>query len=280
LSVALEIHDIDDFISRLEKPTKELIEGVNEALSSGELEAWLEVRYEPQEDAQKLIGKLREMQKSVGARGRLACFALRELLNPGGPLPLKEGLSLWRPQDIGSVLEVEPRERRLRLEALQERCEDGHVEEWLRACGDPHAERVPALLRDCVGRYPSEPLLQAHVFCWSFVPGSGIPFMGKEVNAPQALAALIDGSAAARRDGLLLLQSGWLRQWLLASGRLVDAQAFDRVLEDGRLPAEGKLEAVLHLLDPSLPWPGRGWSASPRIWNLAKCGPVPAQNVS
>lgn len=251
----LVVRDLDEFAERLENPTPEQAEAIASALAGGELEAWLEVRWDPPEQVPQMVERLRTLQQRVGKRTRLACYALRNLLDPDEPLPLLPGVALIRPEDIAAVLDEAPQERRLRLEALQDRIEGGYVEEWLRAREAPQAERTLALLQDSARRYPREPLLQAHVFRWIYAPGSGVPFMGQEVNDPRQLATLIDSSNASRQGGQEILRSGWLRQWLLASGRLKDPRPLDRVLDDERLPQEGKLESVLHLLDTSLAWP-------------------------
>lgn len=159
----LTIHSLEELISLLANPASDQVEAIAAALWEGELEAWLEARWEPQEQAQEIVKKLRTLQNRVGNRVDLACFALRELLNPGGPLPLRAGVVLSRPQDIEDVLRVAPQERQARLEALQRRIEDGYVEEWLCADDELQARRVLDLIKDSAQRYPAEGLLQAHV---------------------------------------------------------------------------------------------------------------------
>ncbi|MDG4584360.1 MAG: hypothetical protein P9E67_09805, partial [Candidatus Competibacter sp.] len=228
---------------------------LEEALWTGELEVWLQTRWWPPTEAPRLTGKVRDLRQRLQGQGALARFALLHWLEPGQPLPLGEGLALHAPDELNALLQTCPQQRQALLDALQQRIEDGRLAEWLRARDFPDTGRVLKLLEDCRRRYPDEPRLQAHAVYWFYTPAAGLPFANAEVADPCELAARIAGSAAGRQAGLTMLQRGWLRTWLAATGRLASLLTLDRVLDDGRLSPEQRLELVVRLLDPNLPGP-------------------------
>jgi hypothetical protein len=90
---------------------------------------------------------------------------------------------------------------------------------------------------------------------WRFQPDQPFPFAGKGISDPRQLAALIDADERSRNQGLKLLAGGWIRAWLVATGRLANPDALDQVLWNGQSSEQSKLEAVLQLMDPELPRP-------------------------
>lgn len=224
---------------------------LEEALWTGALEAWLETRWWPPTEVPRLTGKVRDLRQRLQGQGALARFALLHLLEPGQPLPLGPGMVLHAPDELDALLQAHPQQRQALLDALQQRVEDGRLAEWLRAGEFADAGRVLKLLEDCQRRYPDEPRLRAYAVYWFYTPTAGLPFTNAEVADVRELAARIAGSAAGRQAGLTMLQRGWLRTWLVATGRLTNLFTLDRVLDDGRLSPEQQLELVLRLLDPN-----------------------------
>lgn len=223
---------------------------LEEALWTGELEEWLQTRWWPPTEVQRLTGKVRDLRQRLDGQGALARFALLHLLEPGQPLPLVEGLALHAPEELDALLHVHPQQRQALLDTLQQRVEDGRLAEWLRAGEFPDTGRVLKLLDDCQRRYPDEPRLRAYAVYWFYTPTAGLPFANTEVADARELATRIAGSTTGRQSGLTLLQHGWLRTWLVATGRLANLSTLDQVLDDGGLTQEQRLESVLHLLDP------------------------------
>lgn len=228
---------------------------LEEALWTGELEIWLQTRWWPPTEVPRLTGKVRDLRQRLQGQGALARFALLHLLEPGQPLPLAEGLALHAPEELDALLRTHPQQLQALLDALQQRVEDGRLAEWLRAGEFPDTGRVLKLLDDCQRRYPDEPRLRAYAVYWFYTPTAGLPFANAEVADARELAARIAGSVAGRQAGLTMLQRGWLRTWLVATGRLANLFTLDQVLDDGRLSQEQRLELVLCLLDPNLPGP-------------------------
>lgn len=224
---------------------------LEDALWTGELEVWLETRWWPPTEVPRLTGQVRDLRQRLQGQGALARFALLHWLEPGQPLPLAEGLALHAPEELDALLQTHPQQRQALLDALQQRVEDGRLAEWLRAGEFPDTGRVLKLLDDCQRRYPDEPRLRAYAVYWFYTPTAGLPFANAEVADARELAARIAGSAAGRQAGLTLLQRGWLRTWLVATGRLANLFTLDQVLDDGRLSPEQRLELVLRLLDPN-----------------------------
>lgn len=228
---------------------------LEEALWTGALEAWLETRWWPPTEVPRLTGKVRDLRQRLQGQGALARFALLHLLEPGQPLPLGPGMVLHAPEALDALLQAHPERRQALLDALQQRVEDGRLAEWLRAGEFPDTGRVLKLLEDCQRRYPDEPRLRAYAVYWFYTPTAGLPFANTEVADARELAARVAGSAAGRQVGLAVLQRGWLRTWLVATGRLANLLTLDRVLDDGRLSPEQQLEFVLRLLHPDLSGP-------------------------
>ncbi len=222
---------------------------LEDALWTGELEVWLQTRWWPPTEVPRLTGKVRDLRQRLQGQGALARFALLHWLEPGQPLPLAEDLALHAPEALDALLQTHPEQRQALLDALQQRVEDGRLAEWLRAGEFPDTGRVLKLLDDCQRRYPDEPRLRAYAVYWFYTPTAGLPFANAEVADTRELAARIAGSAAGRQAGLTMLQRGWLRTWLVATGRLANLFTLDQVLDDGRLSQEQRLELVLRLLD-------------------------------
>jgi hypothetical protein len=88
-----------------------------------------------------------------------------------------------------------------------------------------------------------------------FNPTIPFRFASQEAHAPQELATLIDRDGQSFERGIRLLTTGWIRTWLICTGRMRNPSAFDEIVADETISPGRKMEAVLHLLDPALPWP-------------------------
>ncbi len=76
-----------------------------------------------------------------------------------------------------------------------------------------------------------------------------LQFDGVRITSAAQLARLIDRTPEDTAKGLRLMQQGWLRAWLVGSGRVTDTRELDHALLSFDVSPESKLETVLHLLD-------------------------------
>ncbi len=222
------------------------------SIETGELEAWLETRSTlPDRQRARLTSLFRELESNPAN----LLFALRYTLDAAAPLELLADCVIRDPTQIAPWLAAQPERRADLLAGLQRLIADGRFGLWLHTVEPAGWERLTGLLDEVRSAYPDEPELPAHAVLWSCAPTAPLPFGDALVTDPRMLARLIDASEQARRLGEGLLERGWIRTWLSASRRLADTAPLDALLRQAELSASARLEALLHLLDPQLPWP-------------------------
>lgn len=221
-------------------------------IETGELEAWLATR-SALPDSQR--ARLTLLFRALETNPANLLFALRYTLDASAPLELLAECAIRDPTQIAPWLAAQPERRADLLAGLQRLIADGRFGLWLRTLEPPGWERLVGLLDEVRSAYPDEPELPAHAVLWSCDPTAPLPFGDALVTDPRTLARRIDASEHARRLGQDLLERGWIRTWLSASGRLADTEPLDALLRHATLSASARLEALLHLLDPQLPWP-------------------------
>ena len=246
-----DLHDLDDLLSLLLENDAALNESIAQLLFGGALLAWMDTLSNVR-NHQTLLNKVAMISEKLRYKdSELALFALRCTLDPGQPLPLIRDISLPHPQHMEAVLRRAPQAK----QALAQRVMKGYFEQWLRAAQFPGWEEDVSFIRNCRIVYAHEEALLTRAIRWRFQPGQPFPFAGKSVSDPRQLAALIDTDGRSRRQGLKLLSGGWIRAWLVATGRLAKPDALDQVLWNTQSSEESKLESVLQLMDPDLPKP-------------------------
>lgn len=223
-------------------------------LGDGLIEAWIQAGRLAGKRSGELLGRLAGLRERLpGAQQRdVALDALLYTLVPSTPLRLTSEHVAATPKEIALAFE---KDRKQVGAMLIRRLFERRLDEWLRAAEFPGWQGHLAFLEDLRVRYLEQPLLGVHCLCWRFNPDMPFPFKGIRVIRPQQLATLIDLSPENSSEGMRLLEQGWVRAWLVGSGKIADATELDHALLALDVSPESKLEAILHLLDPALGYP-------------------------
>jgi serine/threonine protein kinase len=246
-----DVYSLNDLLDLLTANDTAINESIAQLLFGGSLLAWMDTLNKVR-NRQTLLEKVSLISEKLRYKDAgLALFALRCTLDPGQPLPLIRDIKLSHPGQIEAVLRKAPQAKK----ALAQRVKQGYFEQWLRAVQFPGWEEDVSFIRNCRIVYPHEDALLTRAIRWRFQPDQPFPFAGKGISDPRQLAALIDADERSRKQGLKLLAGGWIRAWLVATGRLVNPDALDQVLWDTQSSEQSKLESVLQLMDPELPRP-------------------------
>jgi len=246
-----KLHNLGELLDLLLENEPKLDESLIQLLFSGMLGAWMGGLQEvPQREillrkVALIAEKLRHKDPGV------ALFALRCTLDPQQPLPLQAGVSIPNPGAIEDVLG----DSAALHKAFAEQIARGYMEQWLRAAEFPNWEEDVKFLRQCLVLYANNLELLAWAVRWRYRPELPISFHGVKISDPTELAQRIDQSTPSRQAGEDLLSSGWLRAWLVSTGRIADPDALDQVLWDTRATLSSKLETVLQLMNPRLEKP-------------------------
>ncbi|GKT09135.1 serine/threonine-protein kinase [Desulforhabdus sp. TSK] len=254
-----KIHTIEQLTDLLRSSEEEVLSAIEKLLWGKQLECWIEVVHN---DAQgmELAHKIMEIRERLpehyseiqaDRRKRLGVLSLRWLLDPAFPFQLADGVEISRPAELEMVL---GRDMKL-IASVQAHLFGGTFEEWLTQCF-PNRENDCDFISGCRKRHAGNPKLGAYALRWRFCPDLPFPFRaGEHARFPKDLAALIDRNEESWKRGIVALSEGWIREWLVATGRLSNAVEFDRVMPQDSTPSSRTMEAVQHLLDPDLPWP-------------------------
>jgi len=246
-----DVYSLNDLLDLLTANDAAINESIAQLLFGGSLLAWMDTLNKVG-NRQMLLEKVSLIREKLRYKGTgLALFALRCTLDPGQPLPLIRDTSLPHPGQIEAVLRKAPQAKK----ALVQRVMKGYFEQWLRAAQFPGWEEDVSFIRNCRIAYPHQDALLTRAIRWRFQPDQPFPFAGKGIVDPRQLAVLIDADERSRKQGLKLLAGGWIRAWLVATGRLANPDALDQVLWNTQSSERSKLESVLQLMDPELPSP-------------------------
>jgi serine/threonine protein kinase len=272
-----QVTSIEELIEILTSdPNLSLCQGIAEALYSESLECWLEETQEVNDKAQLLASlaalRIRLNIRTLDTRTTLnmeenecgfepvgtpcnrdtalAIFALLYTLAPQTPLVLREGVSITRLEELEETIVLSPGLETKVAELLF----NGRLAEWLLAVF-PERQDDLIFLQECPRRFINDRGLAVWVLRWRIKPSIGFQFGTENALDPRELAALIDRNVQGTSLGLELLQNGWIQTWLETTGRLTEPESFSSLVNNTVHTWRAKLEAVLHLLDPALPWP-------------------------
>jgi len=221
---------------------------LEDLLYSGSIEMWLAARGDD-ERTRSLVERVAAIR--TGIRNRpLGVFALLYTLDPARPLRLSKGVSIRSPEDIEGALAKHPK----LLQRISQYLHGGYFAVWMRNAFPQRADDV-RFITECVTTFREKREQGVFALRCRFCPTRPLRLGSAEAKTPQELAALISRSPPAYGQGIRLLTEGWVRAWMWATGRLSDLDAFDAVADDPATSDARKLEAVLHMLDPNLPWP-------------------------
>lgn len=227
---------------------------LEKALGEGLVESWIEAGQLAGARTTELLQALAELRERLpGTLHREAALdALIFILTPGEPIRLPGGESAATPHELALAFE---RDATGLGPFLQQLLFSRRLEEWIRAMQLPDGPDLVAFLGDLRLRYLEHPLVAVHCFCWHFHPEMPFQLGDIRITRPEQLATLIDRDPEYKREGLKMLEEGWIRAWLVGSGRITDVAALDQALLAMDLSPRAKMEALLRLLDPRLPTP-------------------------
>lgn len=246
------LRTLADLTRVLDDPGVETRQALDQQVWDESLETWIAATQGPAGPAlAREIAGVRQRLQEIKQTG-LAVTVLGYLLDPQRPLWLLPDAPLKDLAELETVLAEHPEAEA----ALEEALFGGHLEEWLRAARFDHWQQDTAFLRDCRQRHAEKDDRRLGVYAlrWHWNPHVPLPLGGHRIGEPSALPRCVDRDRAARDAAHVLLANGWLRTWLVASGRC-DPGPLDRVLNDAARSPGDKLEAFLHLCDPKLAWP-------------------------
>ncbi len=242
------IYGVAELVDLLLKHRDDCRGALENLLYSGGIEVWISALQDSPE-ARELAARIGGIRARVRQR-YLGLFSLLYTLDPSRPLQFSQGDLIARPEDIDSIVRMNPHLTNRVTQCLY----SGQFEEWLLACF-PQRENDIRFVQQCVERHGDSMELGLFAVRCHFNPAIPFRFASQDAHAPQELAALIDRDGQGFERGMKLLASGWIRTWLICTGRMRDPSAFDEIIADETISPGRKMEAVLHVLDPELPWP-------------------------
>lgn len=229
-----------------------------EALQSHALISWLQAGQQAGERTSLLVAQLEAMMARVGYHRAAAIVALRYILDPTQPFLFytvnnkQEPVWIRHPQEIPALFAQAPRPT---LAALQKIIFNRCLEEWLRAAPFANGENDARFIENCRQNYLENKAVGTYCVLWYWQPTLPFPVGQQLIHSPKELVQFIDQTAENTQTGLRLLQTGWIRAWLVGSRQIADPVALDHLLLALDVTWEAKLEALLQWLDPSLPKP-------------------------
>jgi len=243
-----KIYNIAQLAELLALPGNPYQPDIENLLYSESLDVWIDALHAGQE-GRDLIQRLSEIRSRFN-NPSLALFALLYTLDPARPLILSERAAVTSPEELAEALSSDPGLAPHVTQLLY----GGYIEEWFRLCF-PNREEDLRYVQECIQRHGDNRDLGLFAFQAYFCPSLSLRIGNDYASSPKELAALISKTPASFERGARLLVSGWIRTWLVATGRMRNPAAFDEVANDFTVQPLRKMEAVLHILDPELPWP-------------------------
>jgi hypothetical protein len=204
------------------------------------LESWMEatIAGDAGAKAAEAAAELRGRHKSP----RLGLIGLLYKLNPRAPLFLGAEIAVASPSELEAVLQARPES----LAGLDEAVFDGGLGEWLRLVFPDRTEDL-RIVTWCAESLRNKRDLGLEVVRWRFDPSRPFVREGFAAKDPDELARLIGADEDSFRRGMRLLEQGWIRGWLVATGRLERPEVrdtFDEVVTS-RASWGAKMQAVL-----------------------------------
>ncbi len=231
----------------------ELAQQLSTALWDEYLESWLISSKPAGTHNSKLVEKITALRKRLHYKANnAALFALRYTLEPQSPVQINDALQLTAPQALPALFKAE---RKTVLSFLTPFIYSKRFEEWLRAAEFPNWQDDLRFIEATRRLYLDKKKIGTYCILWHYYPDLPLPFAGQQITDPLMLANLIDSSSQNTLKGLTLLTEGWLRAWLVGSGKITTPVELDHALLNIENNSKSKLEAVLHILNPQLAFP-------------------------
>ncbi|HOC72282.1 MAG TPA: serine/threonine-protein kinase [Candidatus Hydrogenedentes bacterium] len=180
----------------------------------------------------------------------VALFALMHVLDPARPLAFGPA-RVKSPEEIPRLVQGNAAQTGRLVSHLF----SGRLAEWMRAAFPERGEDVAFLERCAREHSRADADLAVFRVCCHFEPATPIRIGVGTASTPAELAAAIARTPQSMEEGAGLLSRGWMRAWLVETGRMKDPAPFDEVIADPVSSWSRKLEAVLKLLNPDLGGP-------------------------
>ena len=231
-------------IDALDHPNDVWFRDLGDLFFSEKLECWIDACLDVDRKIE-LLGSCVKLRKRLNDRW-LGLFSLALVLNPRTAFPLTDGIKLTSPDEIENAIDRNPASAAAFRIALF----GGRVTEWLRGAFPTRIQDI-SFLENVVRKHIDNIELGVMAARWRFAPELGIQFDGTTITDPVRLAEAILEKPSGFQMGIILLQSGFLREWLLGSGRLQSGDIFDKCVSDEQGNWNLRLQSVLTLLAPN-----------------------------
>ncbi|MCP4149664.1 MAG: serine/threonine protein kinase [bacterium] len=248
----VRVSSVEDLIRALQSEKKKTTKALKKGLWNTHIECWLDATQNI-EKKQELLKRIKALRERLIEEGKehLGLFVLFYMLAPGVPLKFARDIGISRLEELEDVLKSHPHLK----EKAKDFIFDSVFEEWLAATSPGRVDELNFVI-NCKRDFEHDRELGLYALRWYLKPSLiPFPFVGREVTEPKELAAFINADDGYRQEGIKLLQNGWLRTWLAVTGKCGDPAPLDEKINEPRATWERKMENVLHLLDPDLPWP-------------------------
>ena len=246
----LRIRSVAELAALVEKyPNGSDAKELEKGFQSGALEIWIRSLPSSDHTPARLAGQITALRQRQ-LRVDTALFALRFILNPQSAFTLG-------PIRITSLADLSAALSHLSVSTatLVSLLRSGKLLEWLRVQFPDQQtviKGIEAAARDAL-THPAYA-----VFCLRCVldPATPLDVLGiRGVKQPADLVRYLDADPSRLPTGIRLLQEGWLRTWLVYTGRMNNPEPLDTLLSDPTISWNRKLEAVLWILQPGLSRP-------------------------
>ncbi|HPU97594.1 MAG TPA: hypothetical protein PLO53_06510, partial [Candidatus Hydrogenedentes bacterium] len=222
---------------------------LEKAFQSGTLEVWIRCLPSKDNTPETLSAKIASI-RDRNLKIDTALFALRFTLNPSASFSIGN-TRITNLATLAAALSGPGASPQMIAHFIR----SGKLLEWFR---QKYPEKQPELRAiERIAREAENNPAYA-VFCLRCLlnPETPLDVLGVQgVNRPEDFPKFLDKDPSRQQLGIRLLQEGWLRAWLVYTGRLKDPAPLDAILTDPTVSWARKLESVLWLLQPDLPRP-------------------------
>ncbi len=244
-----EIHEITELIELLREAVLNRQSDLVTAFKEGHIEAWLEGTTEAGKNL-NFIETLRNLRSHHDKTPYLGLYKLLYNLAPETPLILDEEHSVSGPLELIHTVNQNPHLHERSIELLY----DGYLEAWIQLSFTDSADLLN-LLASCRSEQQQDRELGLMRLSWHMDPTLPIPFGDQLATTSAELADLIDKDTESWNRGVQLIRNGWLRTWLIETGKLPNHSEYDSFVNNSSGSLGACLESILHLLHPGLPEP-------------------------
>jgi len=213
-----------------------------------EIATWIEAKNLAKERTAELLTEIESIRERLPYNKKAAMMALLYTLDPHQALQMGE-ISLNHPNEIKKHY---IQNHKKVITEIQKVVFNHRLEEWIRAAKFDNWQTEVEFLKSCRTYYLGNQQVGAQCVLWHYIPELPFPFAGTKVSEPKQLASLIDESEQSRDAGTNMLAKGWIRAWLIGTGKIKENTEFDEIMANEDISTKAKLEIILKLFNPEL----------------------------